>query len=169
MTTTPVRTDPPMSAGEREQLTSFLDFLRETVVLKCSGLTDAQARSAHVPSELTTIAGLLGHLTYVERYWFHVVLHGGEDIWKERLAADPDAEFRAAMTTPVTELIAGYQAQCASSRRIAEPLDLAGEVTFCGEGRINLRWVVTHMIEETARHLGHLDLLRELTDGTTGE
>ena len=68
----PERPDPPMAGDERTQLTGFLDFLRAGVVWKCSGLTDEQARRSLVPSELTTIAGLLGHLTLVENYWFRI-------------------------------------------------------------------------------------------------
>ncbi|MFI7676739.1 DinB family protein [Actinophytocola sp. NPDC049390] len=162
------RTEPPWVAGEREQLTGFLDFLREAVVVKATGLTDEQARQQLVPSELTTVAGLVAHLTYVEQYWFGVLFDGRPDEWRERFAADPDAEFRAGMTTPLTELVESYVKECARSRAVAENLDLEATATRGGEP-VNLRWVLIHMIEETGRHAGHLDLLRELLDGSTGE
>ncbi|MFC4001991.1 DinB family protein [Prauserella oleivorans] len=164
----PSRPEPSCTGGEREQLTGFLDFLRATVRWKCGGLSDEQARRVLVPSELTTIAGLLAHLTYVEHFWFCVVLDGRPDPWAEALAADRDAEFRAAQRTPVATLLAGYERQCAASREIAAGLELAEERTG-GERTVNLRYVLVHMIEETGRHAGHLDLLRELTDGLTGE
>lgn len=162
------RTEPPWVAGEREQLTGFLDFLREAVVAKATGLTDEQARKQLVPSELTTVAGLVSHLTYVEQYWFGVVFDGRPDEWRERFETDPDAEFRAGMTTSLTELVENYVQECARSRAVVEKLDLEATATRRGEP-VNLRWVLIHMIEETGRHAGHLDLLRELLDGSTGE
>ncbi|MFI5612902.1 DinB family protein [Amycolatopsis sp. NPDC051903] len=169
MTTPPERPDPPMDADERTQLTGFLDFLRASVVWKCSGLTDEQARRTHVPSELTTIAGLLSHLTLVEAYWFRVVLDGQPDEWDEALELDRDAEFRVALETPIERLIAAYEAETARCREVVAAREFTDTVLFKGEQPLTVRWVVTHMVEETARHLGHLDLLRELTDGLTGE
>lgn len=166
---TDTRPDPPMTGDERAQLNGFLDYQRATVVLKAGGLTDEQARQTHVPSELTTIAGLVSHLTLVEDYWFGIVVDGGPDKWEEALKDDPDAEFRLAATTPVARLIGDYETQCELSRQIVAKLDFDAEVPFRDKGNVNLRWVVAHMIEETARHAGHLDLLRELTDGATGE
>lgn len=158
-----------MDADERTQLTGFLDFLRASVVWKCGGLTDEQARRRHLPSELTTIAGLLGHLTLVENYWFRVVLDGQTDEWEEALELDRDAEFRVALTTPIEQLVAGYEAEVARCREVVAAREFTDTVLFKGDRQLNVRWVVTHMIEETSRHLGHLDLLRELTDGLTGE
>lgn len=158
-----------MVGGEREQLEGFLDFLRATVVLKATGLTDEQARRALVPSELTTVASLVSHLTYVEQYWFDVVLAGGLDLWRERLAADRDAEFRAGFEVPLARLLDDYAARCELSRQVAARLDLEATGTTARGEPVNLRWVLIHMIEETGRHAGHLDLLRELLDGSTGE
>ncbi|MGW7539315.1 DinB family protein [Amycolatopsis sp. NPDC054798] len=169
MTDAPERPDPPMAGDERTQLTGFLDFLRASVVWKCSGLTDEQARRAHVPSELTTIAGLLCHLTLVENYWFRVVLDGQPDEWEERLEIDRDAEFRLALELPMAQLIADYEAEAEKCREVVAARGFGDTVLFKGDKPLTVRWVVAHMIEETARHLGHLDLLRELTDGLTGE
>ncbi|TVT55593.1 DinB family protein [Amycolatopsis rhizosphaerae] len=168
MTDAPKRVEPAFSGGQREQLTAFLDYQRGTVTWKCGGLSDEQARRSLVPSELTTVAGLLQHLTLVEEYWFGVVLDGQPNSWKEALEEDPDAEFRLALRTPMSELLDGYERQCERSREITAKLALEDEVPFRG-GTINLRWVLIHLIEETARHAGHLDLLREMTDGLTGE
>ncbi|MFD2465835.1 DinB family protein [Amycolatopsis silviterrae] len=169
MTDVPERPDPPMAGDERAQLAGFLDFLRASVVWKCSGLTDEQARRVHVPSELTTIAGLLCHLTLVENYWFRVVLDGQPDEWADRLEIDRDAEFRVALEVPIGQLIAEYEAEAEKCRAVVAAREFDDTVLFKGDKPLTVRWVVAHMIEETARHLGHLDLLRELTDGLTGE
>ncbi|MDQ7810121.1 DinB family protein [Amycolatopsis sp. A133] len=168
MTERPQRPAVPLTGGEREILTSLLDYHRATVAWKSGGLTEEQARRVHLPSELTTIAGLLAHLTLDEWFWFAVVVGGEEDTWEERLKDDPDAEFRIPPGTSVAELLAGYEEQCARSREIVAKHGLDDEVTHKAE-TFNVRWVLTHMIEETARHVGHLDVLRELTDGLTGE
>jgi uncharacterized damage-inducible protein DinB len=169
MTSTDTRPDPPMLCGEREQLDGFLDFLRGTVVLKAAGLTDEQARRQLVPSELTTVAGLVAHLTYVEHYWFAVVLDGRPDQWQDLFAEDIDAEFRLGLRTPIEQLVDDYVAECARSREVVARLDLTATGTTAKGEPVNLRWVIVHMIEETGRHAGHLDLLRELLDGSTGE
>jgi hypothetical protein len=164
------RPEPPMAGSEREQLTAFLDYLRATVVMKATGLTDEQARRRLVPSELTTVATLLAHLRWVEQYWFGVVLEGRPDEWVERFEKDSDAEFRVGLEVPLDQLIADYEAECAASREVVAARELADQVDAAVLGRsINVRWVVIHMIEETGRHAGHLDLLRELLDGSTGE
>lgn len=168
-TASDTRPEAPMVGGEREQLGGILDFLRATVVMKATGLTDEQARESLVASSpLTTVAGLLSHLTYVEHAWFCQVLDGQEDPWRERLAADPDAEFRAGHEVPLSRLVVDYEAQCAASREIAARLDLDAEGVH-RSGPVNLRWVLIHLVEETGRHAGHLDLLRESLDGSTGE
>ncbi len=157
-----------MVGGERELLTGFLDFQRATAVMKATGLTDEQSRRPLVASRLTAVGPLLSHLRYVERYWFAVLFDGQEDTWAEELTSDPDIEFRIALDVPLPRLIADYEAQCAANREIAARHDLDATSAHRGEP-VNLRWVLIHMIEETARHVGHLDLLRENIDGATGE
>jgi sulfur carrier protein ThiS len=166
MTERPPRPAIPLTGDERDILTAQLDYLRATVAWKGGGLTDEQARRVHLPSELTTVAGLLSHLTLNEWYWFAVVVDGEADTWEERLKEDPDAEFRT--DAPLSRLLEDYAKQCQRSRDIVAGHSLDDQLTHNGE-TFNVRWVVTHMIEETARHAGHLDLLRELTDGLTGE
>ncbi|WP_328451707.1 MULTISPECIES: DinB family protein [unclassified Amycolatopsis] len=168
MTERPDRPKIPLTGGEREILTSLLDYHRATVAWKSGGLSLDQARQVHLPSELTTVAGLVAHLTLNEWFWFAVVVDGEPDTWEEKLEQDPDAEFRVPPEATVEQLLAAYEAQCVRSREIVAKHDLADEVTHKAE-TFNVRWVVAHMIEETARHVGHLDVLRELTDGLTGE
>jgi hypothetical protein len=168
MTERPQRPEVPLTGGEREILTGLLDYHRATVAWKAGGLTEDQARQVHLPSELTTVAGLVAHLTLDEWFWFGVVVDGEEDTWEERLKEDPDAEFRVPADTEPETLLADYEKQCARSREIVAKHDLDDRVTHKDE-TFNVRWILTHMIEETARHVGHLDVLRELTDGLTGE
>jgi hypothetical protein len=169
MTNLDPRPRSPQVAAERDQLAGFLDFLRATVVWKASGLTDEQARRSLVPSRLVTVAGLVWHLTLVEEWWFANVISGEPDRWQEASAADPDFNWRPG-NTPLPELVAGYRAQCAVSRRHLAGRALEDVVAWPGTGEeFNVRWVLIHMVEETARHAGHLDLVRELTDGLTGE
>ncbi|WP_370948288.1 DinB family protein [Amycolatopsis sp. cg5] len=168
MSQEPKRPEPDMVGDERAQLTGFLDFLRATVVWKASGLTDEQARQALLPSKVFTIAGIVNHLFLVEEYWFGVILNGEKDRWKEKLDVDPDAEFREALDKPLARIIEDYEKECRRCSEIVAKLDFDQEVPY-RDKRVNVRWVVTHMIEETGRHAGHLDLLRELTDGLTGE
>jgi uncharacterized damage-inducible protein DinB len=163
---TATRVDPPFAGKEREQIEGFLDSLRDTVRVKCSGLSKQDARRSVVPSPLMTVSGLVSHLRWVEAYWFGSVLNGQQNA-APYSDADPDAEFK--VTTELDVLLAEYAAECERSRQIAAGLELDHEVPFRDKGTMNLRWVLLHMIEETGRHAGHLDLIREMLDGTTGE
>lgn len=168
MTSTETRIDPPYVADESTQLNAFLDYHRATVVTKAAGLSEEDAHRSLLPSELMTVAGLLSHLRWVEAYWFDHVLDGQPDV-QPYTEEDPDAEFRIAGEMTLDQLIADYLAQCATSREITARLGLDDVVDFRGDKQVNVRWVIVHMIEETARHVGHLDLIREQLDGATGE
>jgi uncharacterized damage-inducible protein DinB len=171
-----VRTDPPESGTEADQLTAFLDFQRATLLLKCEGLTGQQLAQAAVPTSGLTLGGLLNHLALVEDSWFRVRLLGEEHVppWNRvDWGADPDWEFRTAATTDPDELRDRYRAACERSRAVVRAtgdLDrLSVAVSQSTGAHFDLRWIVLHMIEETARHAGHADLLREAIDGTVGE
>ena len=161
-----------MAGAERAQLNGFLDWQRATAVWKCSGLTDEQARRAVLPSKLTTIAGLLNHLRWTEHYWFGVVVDGRPDPLLAAFQEDPDVEFKQGLEIPLPELLADYEAQCQVSRDIVAARELDEVVDLPphdSRGHASVRWVLLHMIEETARHAGHLDVVRELIDGLTGQ
>ena len=162
------RVDPPMVADERETLNGFLDYLRATIALKCEGLSEQDAKRSTLPSPLLTAAGVVKHLRWVEHYWFEVVL-AGKPSRAPYTEEDPDADWRIEEGETITELLADYAAQCTVSREILAGLGLGHEVPFRGEGTVSARWVLAHMIEETGRHAGHVDIVRELLDGTTGE
>ncbi|AQZ65530.1 unnamed protein product [[Actinomadura] parvosata subsp. kistnae] len=164
------RTDTPTSWDERSTLTTFHDYARATVVAKCEGLSDEDARRAPLAtSPLMTISGVVSHLRWNEHYWFEVMFLGGPDRapWTDE---DPDADFTATLGDPLARVLEDYQAQC---RKVDEliagiPLDERSKGTDSQGNHLTLRWVIGHMTEETARHNGHLDILRELIDGTKG-
>lgn len=161
------RPEPPDSAGDRETLEGFLDFLRASVVHKASGLSDADAVRRLLPS-LTTVSGLIRHLADVERGWFREDIDGQRDVPKRWSDEDPDGEFRVTERDSLADVIADYEAACTESRAVTERYSLDDSCTAGGR-KHNVRWVLVHMIEETGRHCGHIDILRELLDGTTGE
>ncbi|KIH97256.1 mini-circle protein [Streptomonospora alba] len=156
------------TGGERQTVEAFLDYLRWAVAGKARGLTEDQARRRLVGSE-TTLAGVLHHLMLVERNWFQRIVSGrsaaelglpldtADDTW-----AVPDGATLASLT-------AGYEQECARSREAAARFDLDHAFEHENAGRLSLRWILLHMMEETARHTGHADILREQTDGRTGD
>jgi uncharacterized damage-inducible protein DinB len=162
------RTDIPAGRDERTILTTFLDYVRATVHAKCEHLVEVDARRAPLPtSPLMTLAGLVNHLRWVEYYWFQVMLLGEEDHgpWTE---GDPDREMRIAVEVPIIQL-GEYQAWCARYRDLVACLDLDTPSKRPVSGRpVTLRWILFHLVEETARQNGHLVILRELADGVTG-
>lgn len=167
------RPEPPLRGDEAATLDGFLAFLRATVLVKTAGLTDEQG-ARPVLGTLTTVTGLLRHLADVERYWFRAVVGGVPESevgyrWMDVSEnPDRDAEFRLEDGASVEEARTDYREACEGSLAQRAQRDLHEEVRGTGEPR-TLRWVLTHMIEETARHVGHLDVLTELIDGRTGE
>lgn len=167
------RTDPSTIADERATLEQFLDYQRATLLLKAEGL-DREQLGRRLPSSGLTLAGLLKHLAYVEDSWMQESFLG-------RLPAEPwasapwqddrDWEFHSAPDDDPGYLRTLYEAACARSRAVAAAAgldDLSVELSRSGE-RYSLRWILVHLIEETARHNGHADLLRESIDGVVGE
>lgn len=168
------RRDPVDVGDERTQLTQFLDWQRATILMKVDGLDREQMSTTTAASDLT-LAGLLKHLAVVEDGWFRRALLGEPPAaWYRDFVDDPDWDFRTAADDDPVELVARYQQACERSREAVASMasldDLTAEVPGPdGTHRFNVRWVLLHMIEETARHAGHADLLREAIDGATGE
>lgn len=165
-----VRDNGPMTGGERAVLDHWLDLYRQTVLLKIAGLSAEQlCRRACPPSSMSLI-GAVRHLTEVEAYWLREVLmdedvpdyyctlqsrHGDfDDVDPATAAADVDA----------------YRQEIERTRAISGAWDdLEAPVRGLRKGQqVNLRWILVHLIEEYARHLGHMDMLREQVDGSTG-
>lgn len=168
------RREPDLIGDETTLLGQFLDYYRATIVRKAEGLTREQLAHRIEPSTLT-LAGLLHHLALVEESWFQERLLGREmaEPWASvDWDASPDWDFDTAHDHEPDVLIARYEAACERSRAaVAEVGDLDAVMVNTnrrGE-RMTLRWILLHMIEETARHAGHADLLRETTDGVTGD
>jgi uncharacterized damage-inducible protein DinB len=150
---------------ERSTLQAFLDDYRDIVVRKVAKLSDTDARRRLVPSP-TTVGGLIKHLRWAEYGWFEQLLQQHCD--DNRRAHDRSWEFEFHADESLPTLIAEYQAQCEQSRRIAARYPLDHVVPHRRFGTVSLRWIYVHMIEETARHTGQLDILREQLDGATG-
>ena len=153
--------------GERELLARFLDFQRDTLLWKVSGLTREDLTTPRTPSGLSLL-GIVKHLAYVERSWFQRRFMG-RDVYIAWRGVQPDADFHIAGDESPESVFAFYQTEIAESRRIVAATDSLDAVAINPERPVTLRWILIHMIEETARHVGHADLMRELTDGQTGE
>lgn len=154
------------TGSEREVFESWLDFHRGVVVRKVAGLRMSSARAGLVPSQ-TTLAGLLRHLTVTEREWFQQVL-SGKPARRSDSPKEPGHSWVVGEDDTVAELIAAYAEECQRSRAAATAHELDDAVPHPALGKVSLRWIYVHMIEETSRHAGHADILRELTDGATG-
>ena len=165
------RSDPPLVTGERAALEAWLDYQRETLLLKCSGLTAAQLRERAVPPSGLTLLGLVRHMTAVERWWFRV--HGANQHMTFRYTEENlDADFEDLDEPDAEVVLAAYWEEAGLARAAVRGLDLEHVVPSHGDHpeRVrNLRWIYLHMIEEYARHNGHADLLRERIDGSTGQ
>ncbi|MGC4863641.1 DinB family protein [Micromonospora sp. DT41] len=164
MTLGPVRA---RTGDERAVLESFLDFHRAVLLRKLRGLSDADAGRRLVPSA-TTLVGLVKHLTLVERNWFPTLLAPEPGAVHLTSAEDAAASFTLDDQDTVAGLTEAYERACARSRAVAARFDLDHVVPHPQLGEVSLRWILVHLIEETARHAGHADILRELTDGETG-
>jgi hypothetical protein len=157
----------PFTGGEKESLQVSLDRHRDAVLWKLEGLDDADLRRTMTPSG-TNLLGLVKHLAAVEYGWFCETF--GRPI--EPLPFDeddPDADLRVRPDETTADVLAFYaRARAAADQAIAEvELEETGTAWF-GDP-VSMRWVLIHMVEETARHAGHVDILRELIDGMTGD
>lgn len=159
------RTWPAKHAADEAVLAwEFLDFLRETAVLKVDGLTRDQATAAPIAtSPRLTALGVLKHLVAVERYWLCIAGAGLDlpSLWE----GDPDPSWDLDDTDTPRSVIQAYRDEWAHAEALRQrrPGDVAAD------GVRTVRWILAHVAQETARHAGHLDLLRELADGRTGE
>jgi uncharacterized damage-inducible protein DinB len=172
---TPVRQDPDATTtSERDSLGQYLEYQRETILLKTEGLSKAQL-AQRIPTSDLTLAGILYHLALVEESWLEEEFLGhqpSEDFAGIDWKADPNYEFRTALEKEPDWLRRRYRDACNRARQAAAAASSLDDVSVRTrpDGKpFTLRWVLLHLIEETARHAGHADLLREAIDGTTGE
>ncbi|TNC27737.1 DinB family protein [Amycolatopsis alkalitolerans] len=165
----PPRVRPGYTAGERDQLLGWLDLQRSIVRWKCEGLAEDDTHRAVLPSSPNlSMAGLVSHLRWTEHLWFEVLFLGRRAEGPQFEESD-DADMRVE-GVPLARLLAEYDRQCAVSDEIiaAHSLDETGKHPDFPSAAASLRWMLLHMIEETARHAGHADAIRELLDGRTG-
>ena len=167
----PERTDIPTTWDERTSLMTLLKYTRATARHKCEKLAEEHAREAPLPSSpLMTISGVVNHMRWVEYSWIDVVFFGGEDEgpWTKQ---DPDREFSIALEYPLEQVLTEYEqlADVHDARLAGISLDTHAQRRLRNGDHPTLRWILLHLIEENARHNGHLDILREMADGTTGD
>lgn len=154
----------PFTGGEKESLQVSLDRHRDAVLWKLDGLDDEQLRRPMTPSG-TSLLGLVKHLASVEYGWFCTTFgRGSEPLWFE--PQDDMTVTDGESTADIVELYG--RARAAADRAVAE-LDLDTQGTSWSGNTVSMRWVLIHMLEDTARHAGHMDIMRELVDGATGD
>ncbi|HEX2705573.1 MAG TPA: DinB family protein [Candidatus Lustribacter sp.] len=163
-------TDRPDVWDERTTLLTMWRYTRAVAAAKCSDAPATAIGAPTVPtSPLTTLGGIANHQRWVEHWWLDVVFLGHEDRapWTD---ADPDAEFRIGAEQPISLTLREWADQSAAIEAAIEghDLDERGRDWRRSTEPPTLRWVLLHLIEENARHNGHLDLLREIADGATG-
>lgn len=158
--------DTVLSGSEKELLMLFLQNQRDVLLWKLEGLTDEQLQQTHAPSSLTLI-GIVKHLTRVEGSWLQQDLLGTEVLVLNK----PKDEWNLEPRETCDGIIAGYRTACAKSDEIVEklPLETVLAEPHPQQAGVTLRWALMHMIEETARHLGQADMIRESIDGMVGQ
>ena len=169
------RTDVPADAdfSERTVLLTMLDYTRKTAWMKCEGLSDEDGRRPLLPtSPMMTVSGIVSHLRWVEWSWIQRRLLGVEDVgpWTDD-ENDPDREFHYRLDWPLQNVVADYRSMADEHDALIATLDLdtiAAQPLRDGR-QVTLRWILHHLVEENARHNGHLDIIREMLDGSTGD
>jgi uncharacterized damage-inducible protein DinB len=152
-------------------LNGWLEHHRAILLWKCEGLTGDQLRQRSVPPSTMSLLGLIRHMTDVERGWFQEVFLGEDVAPLYETPDDRDGDFNGVDEADVAAAFSAFEAECGASRRAAAAADLDALSKYRTERtgeQFSLRWILSHMIEEYARHNGHADLLRETVDGATG-
>ena len=156
-------------ATERSGLREFLDYQREALITKVQGLSDTQARQTPTVSQLSLLS-ILKHSAIWERRWFQVIVAGHSSVedWPEAESQEQDSTFRLSDQDTIETIVADYRMQIAASNEILSSFSLDVPCAWPDMADQNLRFVALHMIEETARHAGHADIIRESIDGARG-
>lgn len=158
---------PDLDADERTTLVQFLDQYRRQALRRLVRLSDAEARTRTLSATDLTPGGVVKHLAHMEDHWFTARIGGGElpDPWiSAPFTSQPAWDFESAATNTVDEIAELYRRACDRSRKITESLvslDTRATRPSFGRAPVTLRWVLVHMLEETACHVGHLDLLTD--------
>ncbi|MGA7204734.1 MAG: DinB family protein [Specibacter sp.] len=157
---------PPLG-DEKTCLHVALQRHRDAILWKLDGVNDADIRHPMVPSG-TSLLGLVKHLASVEYGWFCSTF-GRETEPLPDIDADPEADMRAADNETTQDILDFYQRACAAADEVITAVGLEETGTSWDGKEVSMRWVLLHMVEETARHAGHADIVRELIDGLTGD
>jgi uncharacterized damage-inducible protein DinB len=157
----------PDTGDEKESLYVALDRHRDAVVWKVEGVDEERFRRSMVPSG-TSLGGLVKHLAFCEYGWFCQTFGYETEPWAID-ESDPEADLRLEPDETMGDVLAFYARARAAADRVISEHDVKHLGRAWHGAEVSLRWVLIHMIEETARHAGHLDILRELIDGATGD
>ncbi len=157
----------PVVADEKTTLEGMLDHYRVLLLEICSGLSDEQLRRPIVPSG-TSLLGIIKHLSFVERGWFQENVGNEAHELPFDQETDPDGDWRVEESETAEDVFSMYRASIEKSRQVMAQKSLDDLVEFPRRRGYSVRWILAHMLEETARHAGHADILRELIDGRTG-
>ncbi|MDW5329874.1 DinB family protein [Plantactinospora sp. KLBMP9567] len=164
--------DPPVDVSDpHELLLRYLDWYREALLRKLDGLTEPELRAPVGPLGWSPL-GLVKHLGWVERRWMRWGF-AAEDVLAYP-SEDDEAEWRVPADESVGDVLAAYHDEVRRSRALAASADLAEPARLGGRFRAaaqapSLGRILFHLFQEYARHVGHLDIARELLDGTVGE
>ncbi|MCL1595611.1 MAG: DinB family protein [Actinomycetia bacterium] len=163
----------PQTANERDTLVAFLDYYRELMLDKAGGLSKEQLGVRLEPSTMT-LAGMIYHLAVVEQGWFsnHFLGLDLTEPWASvDWEADRDWEWDIAPTLEPEVVLSAYRTAFERSNEIIAAADSLDQLSVKDEpgSEMSLRWILVHMVEETARHAGHADLIRESIDGEVGD
>jgi uncharacterized damage-inducible protein DinB len=171
-TAPPVERSEPGNFPERSALEAWVDYHRDVLLWKCSGLTAEQLKRRSVPPSNLSLLGLVRHMTDVERWWFRI--HAGDqDMGFVHSSEDnPEGDFNDIEEADAEADLIAYKAEIRAAKQTVAAKGLDELVRSHGhhpDRQVDIRWIYLHMIEEYARHNGHADLLRECIDGATGE
>jgi uncharacterized damage-inducible protein DinB len=165
------RQEPARQSGERQALEEWLEFHRETLLGKCSGLTADQLKERAIPPSRLSLLGLVRHMTEVERWWFR--MHADQqDLQFPYDPGQDGADFEDLGSADAAANLDAYREELEAARSAVAGKSLDHVVPSRGdhpERTRDVRWIYLHMIEEYARHNGHADLIRERIDGETGD
>jgi uncharacterized damage-inducible protein DinB len=163
---------PKRHLDEREALEQWLEYHRNTLLWKCSGLTAEQLKQRAVPPSELSLLGLVRHLTEVERWWFRVHAADQDVAVPYSSRDDRNADFDRVDEADARADLEAFREEIEECRKAVRDKDLDEVVRTHGRDPrepADIRWIFLHMIEEYARHNGHADLMRERIDGATGD
>jgi uncharacterized damage-inducible protein DinB len=160
-------TEPAHLGDERTAILGYLQRQRDLVAWKMRDASDETLASVSMPSGLN-LHGIVRHLTNVERSWIREFFGGQTGLEFDATEEDPDADFRND-GTPIADLLTAYAVETGRCDEVIASAPSLDATATDEDGTYSLRWILLHLIEETGRHLGHIDLLRERADGAVGE